>query len=154
MASYLLSGVLAIGSSIAISRKELPDQTLSLSTTNCSEYLSGDDLFNVKPVNHSYAPGFDWKERSEDDNAYIKFISTSYLLFPLIGVMGTVIFGLGFSTLFSLLGLNKDKPVKLDCLNEYFVTFWKWLFPKQMDRLLEQRITQIEDNNNKLKILE
>lgn len=117
--------------------KQLPDQSLSVSTQNCSAYLSGDDLDNLKHLNHSYAPGFDWKMRHENDSQFIKFVSTSYLLFHMIGVLGTIVFGLFFSLVIKLLKLDKDSPVKRDCLNEYILKFWKWVAPNMMEQLVE-----------------
>lgn len=152
VSSYAFTGLLVIGSSIAGMNKQLPDQTLPISTENCSAYLSGDELENIKHLNHSYAPGFDWKSRHEDDSAYIKLVSTSYLLFHGIGLLGTVFFGLIFSAIIKLVKLDNDSPVRLECLNEHFLKFWKVLFPKQIQKLVQaedkNKISQIDTNLN------
>ncbi|XP_021946912.2 sodium-coupled monocarboxylate transporter 2 [Folsomia candida] len=152
VSSFMFTGLLTIGSSIAGMNKLLPDQSLSVSTENCSAYLSGIDLENIKHVNHSYAPGFDWKERHENDSPYIKLVSTSYLLFHGIGVLGSVFFGLFFSLTIKLSNLDRDKPVKKECLNEYFLTLWKWVAPNQIANLVEEKDTLkngVSDETNK-----
>jgi hypothetical protein len=124
--------------------KHLPDQSLSVSTENCSTYLSGDALDNIKHLNHSYAPGFDWKMRHENDSAYLKFVSTSYLLFHGIGLVGTIFFGLIFSFIIKLLKLERDKKVKQVCLNEYFLKLWIFICPNAIQNIVE---LESEDEN-------
>jgi len=108
ISSYAFAILIGAGSAVAGAQKLLPDQTLSLSTEDCSEFLSGEDLLNAHKKNktHAYAPGHDWKDR--EDSAWIQFLSTSFLYFPLIGCMGTVVFGLFFSAVSSTFLFNHD----------------------------------------------
>jgi hypothetical protein len=135
ISSYAFAILVGAGSAIAGAQGKLPDQTLSLSTQNCSEFMYGADLEAIKHVNHTFAPGDVWKDR--DDSTWIQFLSTSYLFFPLIGTMGTVIFGLFFSACSSLMNFNKDKPVRLDCMSTPFLQLWTMLFPSQMKSIMQ-----------------
>lgn len=83
------------------------------------------------------SPAYTWKERN--DNAWIQFSSTSYLYFPLIATLGTVVFGLVASGIVTMLGLDQnEKRVRSDCVSPPFLRFWKKLFPKQMAQLISE----------------
>jgi len=80
-------------------------------------------------------PADTWK--NQDDSFYIQIMSTSYMWFPMIGTMSTVIFGLLFSALSNALGWNQDGSVKVKCLSVPILKLWTAVFPNEIDRLVD-----------------
>jgi hypothetical protein len=68
ISSYAFAILVGADSAIAGAQGK-PDQTLSLSKQNCSEFMYGADLEAIKHVNHTFAPIHAWKYR--DDSAWI-----------------------------------------------------------------------------------
>lgn len=135
IASYIITLFISAGAAIGGANKDLPDQRCSLSTERCSEFFK--NLSSIKNVDHSMRPSEIWKDR--DDSAYTQLMTTSYLLFPLIGTLATIIFGLIFSGIVALCGWSKhEKPVNIDCLSPPFTYLWKRLFPEQMAKMISE----------------
>lgn len=81
-------------------------------------------------------------------------MSLSYLYFPLIGCLGTIIFGLICSAVVAYFDLDKEKkPVRKDCVSPCMLRLWKRFFPEQMARMISDEIpSQSKMNNNESKL--
>ncbi|CAL8109656.1 unnamed protein product [Orchesella dallaii] len=134
ISSYVLVIFIGVGSAVASGNGDLPDQRLSLSTHNCSEFFTNSST--IKNVTHAFSPADTWKD--QDDNGLIQLFTTSYLFFPLLGCLGTIVFGLIVSAISDALGWNKDGPIPSDCMSPPIMYIWRRLFPQQMARLITE----------------
>lgn len=133
--SYALSIFIGLGSSISGGNGDLPNQKCSFSTEGCSDFFTNTE--SIKYVTHSTRPSETWK--NQEYSRYIQLMSISYLYFPMIGTFGTIIFGLIFSWVVSVLGLSKDdKKVSIDCISPPFMWLWKKVCPQQVAKLISE----------------
>lgn len=135
---------IALGSSISGGLGDLPNQKCSLSTEACTDFFT--DTSSIKNVTHLIRPADTWKDI--DYSGYTDFMSVSYLYFPMIATLATIVFGLICSGIVSLLGLSKnDKRVSADCISPPCLWFWKKICPELVAKCVSEVIARDKFKN-------
>ncbi|ODN05896.1 Sodium-coupled monocarboxylate transporter 2 [Orchesella cincta] len=133
--SISLTLFLGIGSTINGINGNLPNQKLPLRTNGC--YLNESDSNSLwKEINEQVS----WKE--EEHSGIINFFSVSYIWHPAVAVLGTVIFGLIFSTIVNVF-IAPEYPVKEEYMSPLIVKMWKKVLSDEMFH----RFIQEDDTN-------
>ncbi|CAG7716897.1 unnamed protein product [Allacma fusca] len=123
----------SVGVYIANNDKLLPDQKLELTTDRCPEFSNGTETTESSMYLMS---SMDWKDNG--DSVLIQILSVSYLWYPAMGTVLTVLIGIIASFYFSLWEDAEEKKfISSDLLSPPLYALWKRLFPKSMSRLVQ-----------------
>lgn len=127
---------LGIGSTINGLNGNLPNQKLSLQTDGCymenstTAGLTNSWVAQQDPFDHqSLLKSSSWKE--EEYSTLLDLFSVSYIWHPFVAVVGTVMFGLLFSTIVNCF-VEPKHPVKAKYMSPIVVKIWRKVLSDNM----------------------
>ena len=108
----------------------LPNQSLFMDITNCTNY----NELNFNGTWEEINPPVNWKD--QDWDGLTQLFSLSDLWYPAVGCIMTVILGMFFSFIVSMVDKNSNPPKHSKLFIPLVLSMWKKICPGEVDRLV------------------